>query len=204
MKKTENNLHLLNAIFIASLLISNVIAGKVVSFWGLVVPAAVVAYPLTFLMTDVIGELWGKGAAARTVRNGLIAQLLALFFISIALILPIAPFAADFQTPFAAVLAQSVRVIIASLAAYSISQTTDVLIFHRLKVKTQGKNKWLRNNLSTMASQLLDTSVFILIAFWGVVPNIWIMILSQYLIKVVYALLDTPFFYLLTKECKEA
>ncbi len=204
MKKTVNNLQLLNAIFIASLLTSNVIAVKVITFWGLVVPAAVIVYPLTFLMTDIIGEIWGKESSGKTVRNGLICQVLALVFIGIALVLPIAPFATDFQIQFAAVLGQSARVIVASLVAYSISQTTDVVIFHRLKAKTGRGKKWLRNNLSTMTSQLLDTAVFILIAFWGTVPNIWIMILSQYLIKVVYALLDTPFFYLLTKEIKES
>lgn len=192
---------LLNGIFISTLIIANIVSAKVVSFWGLVIPAAIVAYPLTFLMTDVIGEIWGKEEANKTVKLGLICQLVSLALIALSILLPVAPFA-DNQAEFKAIMGQSFRVIGASLIGYMIAQFNDVLIFHKLKEKTGGKHKWLRNNLSTMASQLLDTSIFITIAFIGVVPNIWVMIASQYLIKIIYAALDTPFFYLLTKENK--
>lgn len=201
MKKTQQNLMLLNGIFIATLIIANIVSAKVVSFLGLVIPAAIVAYPLTFLMTDVIGEIWGKEEANRTVRLGLICQLLSLVLIGLAIALPVAPFA-DNQAEFQSIMGQSFRVVGASLVAYMLAQFNDVFIFHKLKEKTNGKHKWLRNNLSTMASQLIDTAIFITIAFIGTVPNIWVMIASQYLIKFIYALLDTPFFYLLTREHK--
>ena len=199
MRKTQQNLMLLNGIFIATLIIANIVSAKVVSFWGLVIPAAIVAYPLTFLMTDVIGEIWGKEEANRTVKLGLICQLLSLILIGLAIALPVAPFA-DNQAEFQSIMGQSFRVVGASLVAYMLAQFNDVLIFHKLKEKTNGKHKWLRNNLSTMTSQLLDTAIFITIAFIGTVPNIWVMIASQYLIKFIYALIDTPFFYLLTRE----
>lgn len=202
MKKTQQNLMLLNGIFIATLIVANIVSAKVVSFWGLVIPAAIVAYPLTFLMTDVIGEIWGKEEANRTVKLGLICQLLSLVLIGLAIALPVAPFA-DNQAEFQSIMGQSFRVVGASLVAYMIAQFNDVLIFHKLKEKTNGKHKWLRNNLSTMTSQLIDTAIFITIAFIGTVPNIWVMIFSQYLIKFVYALIDTPFFYLLTRERKQ-
>lgn len=201
MQKTQSNLMLLNGIFVATLIIANIVSAKVVSFWGLVVPAAIVAYPLTFLMTDVIGEIWGKEEANRTVKLGLICQLMSLILIGLAILLPVAPFA-DNQTEFKSIMGQSFRVVAASLVAYLIAQFNDVLIFHKLKEKTGSKHKWLRNNVSTMTSQLLDTAIFITVAFIGTVPNIWVMIASQYLIKLIYALLDTPFFYLLTKEHK--
>ena len=201
MKKTQENLMLLNGIFVATLIVANIVSAKVVSFWGLVIPAAVVAYPLTFLMTDVIGELWGKDEANRTVKLGLICQLLSLVLIGLSIVLPVAPFA-DNQAEFQSIMGQSFRVVFASLVAYMIAQFNDVYIFHKLKEKTNGKHKWLRNNLSTMTSQLLDTAIFITIAFIGTVPNIWVMIFSQYLIKFIYTLLDTPFFYLLTREEK--
>lgn len=201
MKKTQENLILLNGIFISTLIIANIISAKVVSFWGLVIPAAIVAYPLTFLMTDVIGEIWGKEQANKTVKLGLICQLVSLILIGLAIILPVAPFA-DNQAEFKAIMGQSFRVVGASLIAYLVAQYNDVLIFHKLKEKTGGKHKWLRNNLSTMLSQLLDTAIFITIAFIGTVPNIFVMIGSQYLIKFIYAVLDTPFFYMLTKESK--
>lgn len=199
MKKTQQNLLLLNGIFISSLIIANIVSAKIVSFWGLVIPAAVVAYPITFLMTDTIGEIWGKEQANKTVKIGFACQLISLVLIGLAILLPVAPFA-DNQAEFQSIMGQSFRVVGASLVAYLIAQFNDVHIFHKLKEKTGGKHKWLRNNVSTMTSQLLDTSIFITIAFIGTVPNIWVMIASQYLIKVLYAALDTPFFYLLTKE----
>ena len=201
MRKTQQNLMLLNGIFVATLIVANIVSAKVVSFWGLVIPAAIVAYPLTFLMTDVIGEIWGREEANRTVKLGLICQLLSLVLIGLSIVLPVAPFA-DNQAEFQSIMGQSFRVVAASLAAYMLAQLNDVYIFHKLKEKTNGKHKWLRNNLSTMISQLLDTAIFITIAFIGTVPNIWVMIFSQYLIKFIYALLDTPFFYLLTREEK--
>lgn len=195
MQKTNKNLLILNGIFITSLLIANVVSAKIVTFWGLVIPAAIVAYPLTFLMTDIIGEIWGKEQANETVKLGFICQLISLVLIGLAILLPVAPFA-DNQAEFKGIMAQSFRVVAASLVAYYCSQSWDVWVFHKIREKGTG-NKWLRNNLSTMTSQIIDTAIFITIAFIGSVPNIWVMIISQYLIKFIYALLDTiPFYYL--------
>ena len=199
---------LVNAIFITSLLVANVVSSKIVSFWGLTVPAAIVAYPLTFLMTDVIGEIWGKEEANKTVKLGFICQMVSLALIGGAILLPVAPFA-DNQAQFTAILGSSFRVVFASMIGYLVSQSWDVWIFHKVRdayIKKHGSTKggrWIWNNASTMTSQIIDTAIFITIAFIGVVPNIWTMILSQYLVKFVYALLDTPFFYLLTRKRSE-
>jgi uncharacterized integral membrane protein (TIGR00697 family) len=94
------------------------------------------------------------------------------------------------------------------MIGYLVSQSWDVWIFHKVRdayIKKHGSTKggrWIWNNASTMTSQIIDTAIFITIAFVGTVPNIWTMILSQYLVKFVYALLDTPFFYLLTRKKK--
>ena len=195
MQKTDKNLLILNGIFITSLLIANVVSAKIVTFGGLVIPAAIVAYPLTFLMTDVIGEIWGKEQANQSVKLGFICQIISLVLIGLSILLPVAPFA-DNQAEFKGIMAQSFRVVAASLVAYYCSQSWDVWVFHKIREKGTG-NKWLRNNLSTMTSQIIDTAIFITIAFIGTVPNIWVMIGSQYLIKCIYALLDTiPFYYL--------
>lgn len=195
MQKTGKNLLILNGIFITSLLIANVVSAKIVTFGGLVIPAAIVAYPLTFLMTDVIGEIWGKEQANQSVKLGFICQIISLVLIGLSILLPVAPFA-DNQAEFKGIMAQSFRVVAASLVAYYCSQSWDVWVFHKIREKGTG-NKWLRNNLSTMTSQIIDTAIFITIAFIGTVPNIWVMIGSQYLIKCIYALLDTiPFYYL--------
>ena len=197
MQKTDRNLLILNGLFITSLLIANVLSAKIVSFWGMVIPAAIVAYPLTFLMTDLIGEIWGKEQANKAVRLGFICQLASLIMIGLAILLPVAPFA-DNQAQFKSIMGQSFRVVAASLVAYYCSQSWDVWIFHKIRSMST-RHKWIRNNVSTMTSQMIDTAIFITIAFIGIVPNIWTMIISQYVIKVVYAALDTIPFYLLTK-----
>ena len=200
MKKTNNNLIILNAVFVMSLLIANIVGGKVVNIIGLTVPAAVVSYAITFLCTDVINELWGKDEANKTVRLGLIIQLFSLGLILLAIALPPAEFAHDYNNMFKIVLGQNVRMVIASLVAYTISQANDVHLFNYLRKVTKGEHKWLRNNISTMISQIIDTAIFITIAFYGAVPNLLWMIISQYIVKSVLAILDTPVFYFLTKD----
>ncbi len=202
MKKTNDNLIAINAVFIMSLLIANVVAGKVVDLFGFIVPAAVVAYGITFLCTDVINEIWGKEEAQKTVKLGLKIQLASTALILLAIWLPPAVFAVDFNAAFKTVLSQNVRVVFASLTAYTISQAYDVISFNFWRNKTKGKHKWLRNNASTLVSQIIDTAIFITIAFWGMVPNLLWMIISQYVVKAIIALLDTPFFYLLTRDKK--
>ena len=208
MKKTNTNLIILNCVFITSLLIANVVSSKVVTFGAFVVPAAIVAYPLTFLMTDVIGEIWGKQEANKTVKIGFFCQLLALLLIGLAVALPVAPFA-DNQAEFKSVLLSTFRVTGASMVAYLCSQTWDVWVFHKLRDKYISEHgsvkggRWIWNNGSTMTSQIIDTAIFITIAFYGTVPSILTMVLSQYAVKWVYALLDTPFFYLMTRSRNE-
>lgn len=198
-QKQINKLVILNGLFIMSLLVANVVANKVVNIYGLTVPAAVVAYAITFLCTDLIGELYGKDEANRTVKYGFYLQIFSLILISIAIALPPAFFSVEYSEKFAIVLGNSWRVVLASLIAYLISQANDVFVFHKLKEMTGEKYKWIRNNGSTMLSQLIDTAIFITIAFWGV-PNLIHMIFSQYIIKFILALLDTPFFYFFTRK----
>ena len=204
MKKTNNNLIILNTVFVMSLLVANIVGGKVVSIIGLTVPAAVVSYAITFLCTDIINELWGKKEANKTVKLGLVIQLFSLVLILIAIALPPAEFAQDYNAMFKIVLGQNVRMVVASLVAYLVSQANDVFLFNYLKRLTKGAHKWIRNNVSTMTSQAIDTAIFITIAFYGQVPNLMWMIISQYIIKFILALLDTPFFYYLTRENKQS
>lgn len=197
----ENKLIMWNCLFITCLIIANVISSKLVIIGGhFVVPSAVVSYAFTFLCTDIIGEVWGKEEANKTVKRGLIFQIIATLLILGAIALPIAPFMTEFQETFKAVLGNSLRMTVASLVAYVVAQANDVYVFHKLKEINKEKHKWIRNNISTICSQFIDTSIFITVAFYGKVPNLWLMIYSQFLIKVVLALLDTPFFYYFTKR----
>lgn len=197
--KTRNSLTLLNVLFATAVIIANVVASKVIQLGWLIVPSAVFAYAITFLITDVIDEIWGKEEAQKAVWRGFWAQIMASLLILTAQYLPVAPFMSEQQKHFLAILGQNWRFAIASLIAYLISQSTDVYLFAFWGKLTKGKHKWLRNNASTMTSQLIDTAIFITIAFSGVVPDLWKMVVSQYVLKLIIALCDTPFFYLLTK-----
>lgn len=200
MRRTDGNLSLCTAAFVTMLVISNVLASKVITLGPFELPAAVVAYPVTFLMTDIIGEIWGRSAANRTVRIGMVCQIASLVCIYLAVALPPAPYMEGFQQEYSDVLSSTGRMVFASLLAYICAQTWDVFVFHALKDRDGSSRKWVRNNLSTMTSQMIDTAIFITIAFWGVVPDIALMIISQYIVKSLIALCDTPFFYLLTHD----
>jgi uncharacterized integral membrane protein (TIGR00697 family) len=195
-----NKLAVLQSFFVAGLVVSNIIAAKVVVIWKLVVPAAIIIYPFTFLLTDIIGELYGKEEGNRTVWYGFLGSVFAMVTIYAGMILPEAPFMEKQQSAYEILLGPNRRIVAASLLAYLCSQKHDVWAFHLWKKLTKGRYRWLRNNLSTMTSQLVDTVIFIGLAFWGTVPHLGKMILAQYLVKVLIALLDTPFFYAFTTE----
>jgi len=185
-------------IFATLTVLANVLANKIVLVGSFVVPAGVIVYSMTFLVTDFISEIYGKENAKKAVICGLLANLIALLSIKLVLIWKPAPFAVEVSDAFSKALQQTPRIIFASITAYFISQMHDVYSFHFWKVKTKGKHLWLRNNASTIVSQAIDTTIFITIAFYGIVPNIVDIILGQYVIKVVIALLDTPFMYMTT------
>lgn len=199
MYKTQRNLMVVSAFFVAALIISNILASKVVQIGFIEIPAAVIAYPVTFLCIDIISELWGKAEANFMVRLGFVVQMFSLVLIYIAIALPAAPYAD--QASFAAVLGSQWGIVLASLLAYIVSQSFDVFAFH--KVKEHFKPKWMRN-CTTIFSQLIDTAVFITIAgvlVWNIPgQTILIMIGCQYLVKVLFALADTPFFYFFTRH----
>ncbi|MBN2686903.1 MAG: queuosine precursor transporter [Deltaproteobacteria bacterium] len=193
-------LHFIKYLFVTSLLLSNIIATKIIQVGGLILPAAVVLYPFTFLFTDVVSEVEGKKEAHQLVMMGFYMSIIMVIILFTGSILPAAPFW-KYQEAYGAILGATPRIVIASMTAYLISQNHDVWAFHWWKERTSGKHLWLRNNLSTAASQLIDTVLFIGIAFGGLFPfkTIAIMMVSQYLVKVGIALFDTPFCYLLVR-----
>jgi uncharacterized integral membrane protein (TIGR00697 family) len=189
----------LNGIFTGLLILANIVAVKLFSIgsWA-VLPAAVIIYIFTYPLVDVIVEVYGKKEGRRTVQAGLITQVLALIFISITIHLPAAPFFKG-QGAFETILNGSFRVILASLISYAVSQNLDVFVFNKLKDRHGQKKLWLRNNASTMLSQLLDTTIFISIAFYGTMPIAVLggLILTQYVFKFLASIVNTPVVYLL-------
>lgn len=182
------------SIFVGALVISSVLASKIISIFGLFVPAGVLAYCITFVVTDVISEIWGKERANRVVFSGFITLLATFLLIRLALTWKAAPFWRE-QEAFSTILGSTSRIIIASFIAYLASQYHDVWSFHIWRKMTGERHLWLRNTASTVVSQFIDTLIFITIAFYGTMPVLPLM-KGQYFIKVLIALLDTPFVYL--------
>lgn len=200
---------LITALFVTSLVVANVVTGKILSldagFFNFIVPGAFLLYAVTFLMTDLMNELYGRKEAQTLVKVGFIASVFAAIMIYLTQLLPAAPFAMEVQEAYEILLGTNMRFVFASMIAYYLSQTWDVWFFSKLKDRTNGRHKWLRNNASTMTSQLLDTVIFITIAFIGT-PGVelGIMMFSQYVLKLLIAAVDTPIFYLLTRNMKPA
>ncbi len=194
----------LATLFTTCLLVANILAVKLISIGGWVVPAGVIAYPLTFLFTDVITELYGRRTASKVIWLGFGANLLMVILVFSGKLLPAAPIWED-QSAYESILGMVPRIVLASMVAYLISQHHDVFAFHFWREKTKARFLWLRNNASTMVSQALDTGIFITIAFWGTVPTevLTEMLLNQYVIKLVIAACDTPFCYLLVGLLRE-
>ncbi|MCF7811372.1 queuosine precursor transporter [bacterium] len=181
-------------IYIAGLVIAQVLASKLTSLtlpFGLSLnfTGGEIAYCLTFFATDVIAEIWGKKKAAQTVICGLIANILILVLIRITILLPDAPYYTN-SDAFRAVVGATSRITIASIIAFLISQFHDVWMFHLLKDMTKGKHLWFRNNLSTFLSQTIDTTIFTVLAFYGVAP-VLPLIIGQLTVKLTLAALDT-------------
>ncbi|MCX4285021.1 queuosine precursor transporter [Duncaniella dubosii] len=217
MKKNNSNLISLNAVFIVCLIIANVVTAKVIDtglFIGstpILIPGAALTYALTFLCTDVIGEIWGKKEANKAVWRGFAAQFLALFLICLTSMLPAHDEA--MQTAYERLLGQTPIFVIGSLVAYLCSQKWDVWIFHKIRNRffADPRRRWIWNNASTLTSQIIDTAIYITIAFGIGLGWLWQeggvaltlgMIAGQYLLKAALALLDTPIFYLLTNKRK--
>jgi hypothetical protein len=184
----------LAGLFVGGLVIAAVLAAKIVQVGPFVVPAGVLAYSITFACTDVVTELYGRARAQQVVLAGLAALVAALLLIQLALAWPAAAFWPN-GPAFETVLSTGARIVVASLAAYLASQFADVYLFAWLRERTQGRHLWLRNNLATMLSQLLDSAIFITIAFAGLYPLL-AMIFGQWTVKLAIALLDTPVVYL--------
>lgn len=223
MKKTQKNLYLLYMIFGVALVTANAIATKIFDMGFAVfgnevtLTVGVICYPVTFLVTDIIGEIWGKKESAIAVKFGFLCQLVSTLFIIIARYLPAVD--PDMQDHYVSLLGQNWIFVIASMVAFLCSQSWDVFVFHKIRdlyIKKHGSRKggrWIWNNGSTIGSQLIDSVIYVIIAFgfgfgWLFQSEMHGMLISmvfgQFVVKAVLALLDTPIFYLLTRRETDA
>jgi uncharacterized integral membrane protein (TIGR00697 family) len=211
MPRSEKIFVMLVGFFVLALLMANVFAAskiiRVMSVgdWDMIVAVGILAYPVTFLVTDLISELYGRARANFTVLVGFAVSIGMLAMIEIAKVVEaIDP---EQQRVFLAFFQTNVRAVAASMLAYVVAQFLDVRLFHFWKDLTEGKHLWLRNNGSTVGSQLVDTVLVTTVLFYGSsppfmngavmgMPEIWPIIVSGFAFKALVALADTPLIYL--------
>lgn len=200
----------LAALFITSLVVSNLIFqkffywypfdGKIFGSRLFELSVGILPYPITFLITDLISEIYGKIAANRVVTAGIFASFFSMGILLVADYVPAMESSPVDNATFTQVFSLSPLAVLASMIAYLLAQFVDIRIYHFWKKLTNGKMLWLRNNFSTFASQFLDTfSVVCLLSVFGVLPwdLFFGLVLSGFIFKVIVALLDTPLLYLL-------
>ena len=199
----------LAALFITSLVVSNLIFQKffywypfdweVFGFSLFELSVGILPYPITFLITDIISEIFGKKSANQVVIAGIFASFFSIGILLLAGEVPAIETSPVDDATFQKVFAMSPLAVLASMIAYLSAQFVDIRIYHFWKNLTKGKHLWLRNNFSTFASQIIDsTTVILLLCSFGLLPweLFWGLVVSSILFKILVAAFDTPFLYL--------
>jgi len=198
---------ILATVFAGSIVAANLMGTKVIPFFTIGTlqftgSVGIFLFPLSFLITDIVAEIYGPKATRALVTGTLIVLLVVLAATTLATVVPPAERFAPMNDAYLMIFRSSLRILAASIVAFTLSQYHDVWAFSFWKKKTGGRFLWLRNNASTMVSQLIDTVVFMLIAFWGQTERFTLlyvlgsMVPPYYLIKVLAAFLDTPLVYI--------
>lgn len=193
-------------VFVTCLLLSNLVAGKM---WAvtenITLPAAVILFPVTYIIGDVFTEVYGFKKARTVIWLGFGCSFFAVLIYLLTIALP-HPGYWESQDAYATVLGTTPRVAIASFAGYLFGEFSNSIILSKMKVATKGKKLWARTILSTVVGEGMDSVIFIMISFWETMENSVVlqMILFQYLFKVGYEILFTPVTYAVVKAIKKA
>ena len=191
------------ALFVTTLIAANITAVKLVGIAGLVIPAGVVVFPISYILGDVLTEVYGFRSARRVIWLGFLCNLIAVGAIYVGGLLPPAPIW-DAQGAYERILGYTPRLLLASFAAYLVGELANSFVLAKLKVATEGRHLWARTIGSTLVGQGLDSLVFVLLAFGGVIPASAMVaaILAQWLVKSAYEALATPLTYLVVNRLK--
>ena len=198
----ERLYYVLGALFIAALITCNLIANKFISldlgFKTFIISAGVLPYPITFLITDILSELYGRKRTTHVVLSGLFASIFVLLILWLGAQFPAIESSPVDDTTFDQVFQNAWRVIAASMLAYLVAQLVDVRLFHFWKGITGGRMLWVRNNFSTIVSQLIDTTLVVVVLFIGVesTETMTGYIADGWMFKALCALFDTVLIYL--------
>ena len=195
---------ILAAFFVTALVVSNIIAVKLVEVSGRVFPAGLVLFPLSYLLGDVLTEVYGIRDARRVIWLGFACNLLALGAIQAAIHLPAADFWTENQGAYEEILGTTWRLFLASLAAYLVGELANAYVLAYLKGATHGRFLWVRTIGSTIVGEGLDSLIFITIAFAGTGASLANPIVTTWLIKVGWETLATPLTYALVGYLKRS
>ena len=205
MKKTVSVLFMFAGILFAiCLLISNILATKIILVGPWVAPAGVLIFPIAYIINDVIVEVWGYQKARLIIWSGFAVNILAVLFFTLGIIVPAAPFWQN-QEAFSTILGSTPRIIAASLLAYLTGSFLNAFVMSKVKVLMKGKDFSVRAILSTLIGEAADSMIFITIAFTGTFPFKVIlgMILTQACIKTIYEIVILPFTIIVVKWVKK-
>jgi uncharacterized integral membrane protein (TIGR00697 family) len=186
-----------------AIILANLQGPKLTEIFGIQTSLGVIFYSSIFFATDVLSENYGRAEAAKAVRMGFAVRVIVVLMLSIGLLYQpsarpdTAEFSGRIHDAFNTIVNFTPRFVFGSLLSYYVSQSFDVWAFHRIKQLTGERWLWLRNNLSTMSSQAIDTVIYALVAWWGIVDLSTALALgaAKYLFKVVIAIVDTAFIY---------
>ena len=187
----------LAGLFVAALVVADLIGGKLFRFWGIDLSCGMLAFPITFVLTDVLNEFYGSAATRRVTYVGLGAAAMAFLIINVALRAPVSPESPLSAEAFGQVFGLSSRLYVASLSAYIASQLLDIAVFTSLRRLTGERFLWLRATGSTLVSQAIDTIIVSVVFYVGLKPWLFIakMTAASYVMKFVIALALTPLIY---------
>jgi uncharacterized integral membrane protein (TIGR00697 family) len=191
------------ALFVTCLITANITIAKQIFILGLVLPAAIVIFPLSYIIGDILTEVYGYQQARRVIWLGFACNLVAVMTIWIGGLLPSAP-VFEAQAAYDRILGSTPRFLLASFLAYVAGEFSNAYVLARMKVRTKGRWLWSRTIGSTLVGQGIDTVVVLTIGFIGVLPLsvLGMMILSHWLVKTVYEILATPLTYLVVGYLK--
>lgn len=184
------------ALFVTCLLTANTIAAKLIVVGGVVLTAGIVIFPLSYVIADVLTEVWGFRITRRVIWLGFACNVVMVAAIWIAGEIQAAPFGAS-QFAYDEVLGQTPRILAASFAAYLVGEFANAFVLAKLKIATRGRHLWLRTIGSTVIGQAIDSAVFVTLAFAGMMPASVLagLVAGQWLVKVAYEAAGTPIVY---------
>jgi uncharacterized integral membrane protein (TIGR00697 family) len=183
-------------LFVTCLLTANIIAAKLVVVGGLTLTAGIVIFPISYVLGDVLTEVWGYAATRRVIWLGFACNALMVLAIWLGGELPAAPFWRG-ELAYQEILGHAPRILMASFVAYLIGEFANAFVLAKLKIATQGRWLWMRTIGSTVVGQALDSVVFVTLAFAGIVPAGALagIVAGQWLVKVAYEAAATPLTY---------